>query len=234
MSKRKIGIAAVVLVLLIASAVWAFWPRGDAQVEKLKRMQDDMFAGGPPNPDQFNRMRKEMENLSSDQRRQVMDHGRERFQREMAKRADEYFAAPPEKRKEVLDRHIREMEKLRKEMEKRRAENGGSSGTPGGQPPAGGPGQGGPGANGQGGAGGPGANGQSGPGGARDRNASPVAQSERRNQMLDNTSPGQRAGMSAYFSALPAAPHGTRAARLSRTLGRQAGWTLTIFDEDKP
>jgi hypothetical protein len=185
-NKRKIGIAAVVLVLLIAGAVWAFWPRGDAQVEKLKQMQDDMFAGGRPNPDQFDRMRKEMENLSPDQRRQVMDHGRERFQREIAKRADEYFAAPPEKRKEVLDKHIREMEKMRKEMEKRRAENGGSSGPPGGQPSAGGPG----------------ANGQSGPGGPRDRNASPIAQSERRNQMLDNTSPGQRANMAAYFSAL--------------------------------
>ena len=170
-------------------------------------MQDEMFAGGPPNPDQFNRMRKEMEGLSPDQRRQVMDHGRERFQREIAKRADEYFAVPPEKRKDVLDKHIREMEKMRKEMEKRRASNGGSSGGAGRR------------AIGRRAIGwgtGPGRRGErpgrrrwtigqrptradTGPGG---RNSSSQSQSERRNQMLDNTSPGQRANMSAYFAAL--------------------------------
>ena len=194
MSKRKIGIAAVVLVLLIACVVWAFKSRADAQVERLKKMQDELFAGGPPKPDDFDRMRKEMDKLSPDQQRQVWDHGRENFQRQIRKRVDEYFAASPEKRKEVLDKHIAEMEKMRKEMEKRRAAGGGQSGQPGGGPGPAGPG-GGP-AAGQGGPpGGPG----TGPGGP---NRTPGNPSEGRNRMLDSTSPAQRANMAAYMSAL--------------------------------
>ena len=110
-------------------------------VERLNKMQDEMFTNGPPDPDQISRMRKEIEKLSPDQRRQVMDHGRENFQRQMDKRKKEDLAAPPEKRKEILDKHMRE-------AEKRRAENDGASGSP-----EGGPGQagvGGSGASGQG------------------------------------------------------------------------------------
>ena len=198
MSKRKIGIVTAVLVLLIAGSVWAVHKiRADAQVARVKKMQDEMFAGGRPKPGDFDRLQKEMANLSPDQQRQVRDHGRRNFQREMAKRVDEYFAAPPAKRKEILDKHIQEMEKMRKEMEKRRAEGGGPSGPPGGGPnqvgASGGQtaGQGGP-------PGGPG----TGSGGGDGSNRTAQGQSERRNSMLDNTSPAQRANMAAYFSAL--------------------------------
>jgi len=177
------------LVLLIAGVVWAFKGHADAQVEKLKRMQDQMFAGGPPKPDDFERMQKEMKDLTPDQRQQVWDHGRKNFQRQMEKQVDDYFAAPPEKRKEILDKQIQDMEKRRKEMEKRRKENGGQDGPPGGGP-------------GQAGQGGPPGGTGAGPGGPGGQNRTPQQQSERRNQMLDSTSPAQRAKMAAYFSDL--------------------------------
>ena len=106
MSKRKIGIAVGVLVLLIGGTVWALMGRADAQVEKLKQMQDDLFANGRPQPDQFDQFRKEMDQLSPEQRRQVRDQAGEQMQRRMDKRIDDYFALPPDKRKDFLDKQI--------------------------------------------------------------------------------------------------------------------------------
>jgi len=183
MSKRKTGIAAVVVLLLIAAAAWAFWPRADAQVEKIKRMQDDMFAGGRPNPDQFSQFRKEMEDLSPEQRHEVHEHMRDQMERRMDKQIDDYFALPPEKRKESLDKQIRDQESRRKEWEKRRGQAGQGQGGAGQTPP--------PGA-GQNASGGP-------PGG---RNSGGEARSDRRNRMLDNTSPEQRAKRDAYRAAM--------------------------------
>jgi hypothetical protein len=56
MSRRKIAIVGVVLMLLIGGTIWALMGRADGQVEKVKQMQDEMFAGGPPKPEQFERM----------------------------------------------------------------------------------------------------------------------------------------------------------------------------------
>ena len=190
MSKRKIGVAIVVLVLLVAATVWAFKARADANVARLKQMQDKVFAAGPPQREQFDQFRKEMDQLSPDQREQVRDHMREIMQRRIQKQVDEYFALPSEKRADFLDNQIQEMEKRRKEWEARRAQDG-----------QGGPGQSGAGQN-------PNAAGQgtntanAGRQWGGGRNASPEAQSTRRNQMLDNTSPEQRAQRSAYFSAV--------------------------------
>jgi hypothetical protein len=190
MSKRKIGIVVVVLLLLVAGTIWAFKARADAKMARLKQMQDKMFAAGMPQREQVDQFRKEVDQLSDDQRGQVFEHMGEIMQRRIQKQADDYFALPPEKRNDFLDKQIQEMEKRRKEWAARRAQDG-----------QGGPGQGGVGQN-------PSTPGQgsntanAGRQWGGGRNASPGVVSSRRNQMLDSSSPAQRAQRSVYFSAL--------------------------------
>jgi hypothetical protein len=179
MSKRRIGIAAAVLMLLIAGAAWALRPRSDAQVEKIKQMQDEMLASGrPPRPEDFDRMRRETAQLSDAQRRQVGEHMRDNMQRRMEKQIDDYFALPPQKRTAYLDKQIQDEEKRRKEREARRAQDAGNRS----RNPQNGQGQS---ANAGGG-----------------RNANPNARSEGRNRRLDGTSPDQRAKQAAYRAAM--------------------------------
>jgi hypothetical protein len=189
MSKRKIGIAVAVVLVLIIGSIWAYRAHANAQVEKIRRMQDEMFAAGRPDREKFDQLRKEMEQLSPGQREELWDRGRQQMQRREDKRIAEYFALPPEKRDDFLDKRIQEMEKRRKEWEARRAQDGMS-----------GPGQTGAGQN----ANAPG----QGPNAARagwqrgGQNATPEAVSVRRNQLYDNTSPEQRAARAAYRSDL--------------------------------
>lgn len=188
MNKRKLTVTVAVLILLLAGGIWAFVSRPDPEVERLKQMQDTMLAatepGKRPSREQFERMRKEMDKLTDSQRRQVMQHGHANMRRFMDKQLDDYFDAPPEKRQEILDQHIGHMEKMRKEMEKRRAAR--PSGGRQGPAARGGPGAGGP---------------PKGHGRGR-RNRTPEARSERHNRMLDHVSPERRAKWSAYFSDL--------------------------------
>ncbi len=207
MSKRKIGIMAVAIVLLMVGTVWALRGRTDPQVEKLKRM----LADGPPSPAQRKQFRQEMQKLTPDQRQQLRQQLGQQWQRRANERAKEYFALPPDKRRDYLEKRIAEDEQRRKEREERRKQQqqaqGGQGGNPGGQ----GPGMGS--AQGPAGPGNPGG----GPGGGQ--NQSPQARSAGRNQFLDNTSPQQRAQNMAYRAAmqqlrmqlgLPANPFGGR------------------------
>ncbi len=191
MSKRKIGIV-VVLVLLIIGTIWAYRRAcANAQMGRIKQMRAEMANMSPDQQrEQRERLRKEMEKLTAEQRDRLREERMAEGQRRMDKRIAEYFALPPEKRNDYLDKQIQEMEKRRKEAEARRAQDGqsgqGQSGS--GQNPNA-PGQGTNTAN----------AGQQRGGG---RNASPDAQSARRNQRLDNTSPEQRASRAVYFSNL--------------------------------
>jgi hypothetical protein len=210
MSKRKIGIMAAAIVLLMVGAVWALRGRTDPQVEKLKRM----LADGPPSPAQREQFRQEMQKLTPDQRRQLGQEMGQQWQRRANERAKGYFALPPDKRQDYLDKRIAEDEQRRKEREEQRKQRqqqaqGGQGGNPGAakQGPGMGPGQG------PSGPGNPGG----GPGGGQ--NQSPEARSAGRNQFLDNTSPQQRAQNMAYRAAmqqrrlqlgLPASPFGGR------------------------
>jgi hypothetical protein len=218
MNKRKIAIIAAIVLLLIVGMVWAF--SGDSQVRKVQQLQKEAFAGeGPPNREKMEELHKEMQKLTPDQINKLMQPHREEMERRMAKQLDEYFALPPNKRKEHLDKQIQEGEKRRKEMEKRRQEwekshPPGSQGQQGqGQGRGQGPGQGmgGPPGGGVGGPGGgpgmgPGPQGGPGvgqgrpPGGGRNR--TPEQRAQRRNQFLDHTSPAARAKMAEYFDAM--------------------------------
>lgn len=188
MSKQNLTIIAIVFLVLVVGTIWAFRGRADAQVERVKQMQDQLFAGGPPKPEDRNLMREEMRKLNPEQRQAVREHMQENFQRRMDEQIDDYFKLPPEKRVEHLDKQIQEQERRRKEWESRRGQQ--PRGPGGANASAGGPGQGGPT---QVGAGRP-------PGGGR--NASPEARSANRNSRLDRSTPEQRAKRSAYFADL--------------------------------
>ncbi len=148
--------------------------------------------------------------LTPDQRRQLRQQLGQQWQRRANERAKEYFALPPDKRGDYLEKRIAEDEQRRKEREERRKQQqqaqGGQGGNPGGQ----GPGMG-------------SAQGPAGPGirrrTRRRPEPNPQARSAGRNQFLDNTSPQQRAENMAYRAAmqqrrmqlgLPANPFGGR------------------------
>ena len=145
MSKRKITVGVVAIILLVVGSVWALRSRTDPQVEKVKQLQAEAFKPGTT-PEQrrqnFDLVRQEMDKLSPDQRREVRDQMREGFQRRMDQQIKEYFALPPKDRTAYLDKQINEMEKRRKEWEARRAQAGqsGLQGAPGDNKPTPGPG----------------------------------------------------------------------------------------------
>jgi hypothetical protein len=196
MSKRKIGIAVAVLLLLAGGTVWAFRGRADAAVEKIRQMQKDLASVPPDGRRQrWEDLGKEWQKLTPDQQDKLRDERWAERERMMNKRVKDFFAAPPNQRQGILDKQINDDEKRRKEREARRAQGGGPGGNPAGPNPNGpGPSQAGSGQA----ANGPNAGRQ--PGGGR--NANPETQSANRNRRLDNSSPEQRAQQAAYNAAL--------------------------------
>ncbi len=87
------------------------------QVASLKEIQSPQRG--------FETMRQvmEREDLTDDQRRQIMENMRALREERERQEMDEYFKASEEKRKQILDKNIDEMQERWKEMEKRRAEN---------------------------------------------------------------------------------------------------------------
>jgi hypothetical protein len=188
---KKITIGTVVLLLIAGGVSWAFWSRPDPQLQKVKDMQAELFKKGTmPSPAEREALHKEMEQLTPEQRRAAWDQMRGHFEQRLDKQVAEYFALPKDKRNDYLDKRIAEMQKMRKEMEDRRAQSGQSG------PPGGGPG----GQNGQAGQSNSSANG---PGGAAGgRNMSSDARMLRRDQRLDSVSAEQRASRTLYITAV--------------------------------
>jgi hypothetical protein len=185
MSKRKITIAAVTIVVLVAGSVWAFRSRTDPQVEKVKQVAAEAMKANPGQPwKAFELVRPEMDKLSESQRHQVGHEMHQEFQRQMDKQIDTYFALPPPQRVAYLDKQINEMEKQRKEREARRAQSAQRGGGGGGGPQMGGGGGGG--------------------GGGPPRNNNPDARAQRRDRWVDSSTAEQRAKRSAYFSDMRA------------------------------
>ena len=116
MSKRKITVGVVTIILLVVGSVWAFRSRTDPQVEKVKQMINEKT---PPEQrrQRWEQVRQEMDKLSPEQRDQVRGQMREGFQRRMDEQIKGYFTLPPKDRIAYLDKQINEMEKWRKERE---------------------------------------------------------------------------------------------------------------------
>jgi hypothetical protein len=170
----------------------------DPRVAEIRSLQQDLqtkFTGGPANEAQakemvaaIGTMMQKMNDLPPNLRREAMS-GRSFMGGGMQNNVKSYFAAPPEDRKKILDKQIDQMEMMAKAF----ASSGGMrGGPPGGGPPGGGP-PGGGGAGGQ--AGGP-------PGGGPPRTGGEDGRNSWRKNMIDRTSPGQRAQFNEYFRAM--------------------------------
>lgn len=176
MKKRNLVLVGL-LVVIAAGLGWAFWPAGtDPQVARVVELQEKLFSGDQlPSEDRrkaFDELRQEVENLSPEQRGQLEQRMRDNpppFVRQMQKNVVAYFDMSPEERRAALDKQIDEMERMRKEFEKRRGQGGG----PGGP--------------------------RTGPPGGFGGNMSAAQRNEMRKRMLDNTSPQQRAMFDEYF-----------------------------------
>jgi len=179
MSRNKKTVVALLVVLGIAAVAYAFLPAGpDPDVVRVQQMQEKLFDPNAKMSDDdrmkgFREMGEASRNLTDEQRMQVMRENP--MAKRMRQSVVDYFDAPENERMAMLDKHIDEGEKMRKEFEKRmkdrQAKGGGGPGGFGGGPPRG--------------AGGPGG----------DRN-------ERAKKMLDNTSPQERAMFGEYFKQM--------------------------------
>jgi hypothetical protein len=182
MSRKKVLIAAAAVAVL-AGLAWAFLPAGeDAQVAKVVELQEKLFGEERQIPPEerrkaFEELRTEADKLTPEQRGQMMRDHPPPFMREMQQNIVAFFDLSEDQRKAELDKRIDEMEQRRREWEKRRAErgagNGGGLGGRGGGPP-----------------------------GGFGRTTDPKQRNQMRKQMLDNTSPQQRAMFSEYLKQL--------------------------------
>jgi hypothetical protein len=188
MNKRKVGIIVGVLALLAVCIIWIMRGRADAQMQKVRDLGKEAFAGGQPDREKMKQFRDEMDKLSPDQRDKLRDEGRREFERRENEEMAKFFEMPPAQRNDYLDKRIRDEEKWRKERESRRAQQGQQPNQPG------------PGANASaGGNGGGNANGGQQRG---RRNLSSDEKMQRRNKRLDSSTPEQRAQRSAFRAAM--------------------------------
>ena len=216
------------LLILLVVAVLAFlvaWLLGyirlttDPRIVEIRKLQADAQArfatdGGPQTLDEAKavvasmaQIREKIEALPEPLQREVGRRGANVFRNTMRTRINAYFSLPPEQRQAELDRHIKQEELFRKAWEasrpdagQRGAVAGGAAGNPAGGPSSGaGPGGGGPGGGGPGG-GGPGGGGFGGP----PRNGSEDDRNRWRKNMIDSTTPEQRAQYVEYRRAMDA------------------------------
>jgi hypothetical protein len=87
MNKRKIGVIAAVLLLLLAGAGWAAHrSRANAQLEKVRRMQAEMAKLSADQPQQQRKqLQEERDKLTSEQRDTLLEERRAEWQRRMDK-----------------------------------------------------------------------------------------------------------------------------------------------------
>src|SRR5262245_8992299 len=120
--RNKVIAIAAVVVLVVGAGVWAFVAhhRSDTGIDIPKEYTLASLKGAEPR-DMGNLFRelRDRNDLTDAQREEIFRNMRElREQRDKA-RVDEYFATPESQRKEVLDKHIDEMQKAWREREQR-------------------------------------------------------------------------------------------------------------------
>jgi hypothetical protein len=184
--KKIVAVVAVVLVIVVAGTVWAYRRhRVDPQLQKVLKLQETAFDQKLPQDQRMamgNQIRTEVEKLNPDQRRQMFGQFMAGFQRIIFDRAAAYCKLPPDQRTAFLDQQIAEMQKFQQAMQSQRPAN-----QNGGNTPSGGNAQNG--------------NGPGGPGGPPNR-FDQQARNNFRLQMLDNTTPEQRAEFGQFIQGL--------------------------------
>ena len=128
LGSKKMIIVAVACVTGAGAAVWGLTKtRSEPEKPKVEVPQEFQVASLKEIGSQqrgFDTMREVMErqDLTDDQRRQIMEDMRALREERERKEMEEYFKASDERKKEILDKNIDEMQERWKEMEKRRAE----------------------------------------------------------------------------------------------------------------
>jgi len=207
----------VALVCGLAGGAWSMGWLGraeDPRVTELKQMQRDLAKQYPPSEGPKNvadaaarvaaigTLMAKVQSLPEELRPQAMAEGRSIMMRHMQAKIDGYFALPPAKRDAYIDSEIRQMEFMRKAFMAGQTAmrfmgvGGSNAGGAGGKPAAGTATAGTPPAD------------QPRPGGPMGRNMS-------RKEMIDRTTPQQRAQFQEYFS---------RVEERRKALGLPAGW----------
>ena len=200
-----------------------------AEIQKLQAEAQKQFManGGPQTLDEakaavaaMGQIREKIEALPENMQQEAGRRGGNVFRTTMQTRINAYFSLPADQRQKELDRQIKQEDLFRQAWESARPAGGGQGGPPrgiagnggpgGGGPGGGGPGGGGPGAGGGGAGGGPGGSGGGPGGGGGSRSGRPPrgGSEEDRNRwrknIIDTTSPEQRARYVEYRRAMEA------------------------------
>jgi hypothetical protein len=182
MHKTKYGLLALALVLVGGGSLWAWRHfRDDPEIARMTALGEQVRADSKNLPEDKRRelwrqFGEEMRQLSPDQRRALFAANRERWQEREQQSMEDFFALAPPDRQKALDKRIDEDERRKKEAQKRRAQQGTKVGQGGGPM-------------------------RTGQFAGRGQNRTLEEKSARRNQMLDRSSPEQRA-MRAEFRRL--------------------------------
>jgi hypothetical protein len=183
-SRRNIIIGAGVIAALLLFAFLCWMLRPNPQLTKVKEMRRELFtpASRKLSPqerrEKFEVLRQEQAKLTPAERKQLADEARKRRKAEIA----HYFTLSKKEKTAVLDQQINRMEAMRKQMQSAnsngRANSGGSANGFGFPQVSNGP-----------------------PGAA---NQSPEERERRRKEMLDSTTPEERAQFDQYRKDLQA------------------------------
>ena len=213
------------VLILLALALLAFlvaWLLGyvrlttDPRIAEIQKMQADtqkqfMANGGPQTLDEakaavaaMGQIREKIDALPENMRREAGRQGGNVFRNTMRTRINAYFSLPADQRQAELDRQIKQEELFRQAWESSRPAGGRQGGPPGGVAANGGGGGGPGGGGGQGGAGGGPGGGGPGGGGGPPRGGSEEDRNRWRKNMIDSTSPEQRARYVEYRRAMEA------------------------------
>lgn len=196
------GLALLVIVSL-GGAWWAglFGKGEDPRVTEVKGVMHDMAKQYPPTEGPKNMLDAaarvgamvtvlgKIQALPEELRPQALEEGRKIMMQAMGARVDQYFATPPEQREKLIDDQLKQMQSMQKAFEGGRSMFQGLAGAGGGNGGGGGGNGAGKGAASNQTAGGPGSRSE------EDRN-------KWRKDMLDKTSPSDRARWNEYFGAV--------------------------------
>ena len=198
---RPVVLASFLLALLLglvsAGAWWAGWfgAKEDPRLTEVKTVMGEMAAKYPPDQPPKNMLdtaarvgamvtvMAKIQALPEDLRPKAMEEGRKLMMKGIEARVDSYFAAPPEKRQQLIDDQLKQMQSMQKAFEGSRSMFQGLGGQGGGQ-----------------------AGGAQGAGRAGNQQTAggPTTRSEEdrntwRKRMIDGSSPSQRARWTEYF-----------------------------------
>lgn len=138
MNKKTAIIASGLILLIVTSGITWVLLRPDPKVERVKQLQQELFAGREEQDDEQRRQLREQykqarDVLNGDQRKKSRQASYKFFQASMQDHMDTFFALDKTQRAAFLDKDIKRFETHRKQFEERRRERESKSSDAGGQ-----------------------------------------------------------------------------------------------------